>query len=82
MAIWELKCLSTLKMEINSSEFEKKKKKKTCWGPIKNNFSSELPFLYTLKNNWNVIIGMQSMNKFILWIKVGQITSMPKNKRD
>ena len=84
MAIWELKCLSTFKMEINTSEFEKKKEKKKK-GLVevqsKDNFSYELLFLYLLSNNWNAIIGIQSINKFIVWIKVGQITSMPKNKR-
>ena len=69
----------------------KKEKKYLYEVQPKDNFSSELLFLYILTNNWNVIIDKfisfskkkkkkQIINKFILWTKAGQITSMPKYK--
>ena len=78
MAIWELKRLSTFKMEFNSREL---KKEKTCMTSNQKITLVQNYYLCILTNNWNVIIVMQSINKFILWIKAGQITSMPKNER-
>ena len=50
MAISELKRLSTFKMEFNSRELKKEKKRKDLYDiQSKNNFSSELLFLYINK---------------------------------
>ena len=81
MEIWELKRLSTFKMEFNSRELKKEKKEKTCMTSNQKITLVQNYYFCILTKNWNVIIVMQSINKFILWINAGQITSMPKNER-